>query len=121
MIDTIEHSKVPVRTAGPRVTECESRGATPDTPFDHVCSSLYVLRFSHPDWVAIQTQGQRGLEGTGRDQVPRHGQGEPADEAVVVIVGEGRGEVGLDLSKFSPLYPGWPGCHRNVRGPSPRR
>ena len=42
---------------------------------------VFELRFSHPDWVALQTR-QPGLEGTGRDHAARPGQGEPADAAV---------------------------------------
>jgi len=55
-----------------------------------------VLRFSHPDWVAMQTR-QRGLEGTGEIKLRDPRQGEPVDEAVAVIVGGVRAEECLNL------------------------
>src|SRR5438309_12097997 len=62
-----------------------------------VCSSrLIVLRFAHPDWVAMQTR-QSGLEGTGeirlRDLVKESLRMRPSR----IIVGEVRAEECLDL------------------------
>lgn len=67
---------------------------------------VYELRFSHPDWVAMQTR-QQGLEGTGeirlRDLVKESLRMRPSR----VIVGEVRAEECLDL--LLALNAGLPG------------
>src|SRR3954453_9495380 len=67
---------------------------------------VFELRFSHPDWVAMQTR-QRGLEGTGeiklRDLVKESLRMRPSR----VIVGEVRAEECLDL--LLALNAGLPG------------
>ncbi len=75
---------------------------------DRVVSAeeVYELRFTHPDWVALQTR-QRGLEGTGevrlRDLVKESLRMRPSR----VIVGEVRAEECLDL--LLALNAGLPG------------
>src|SRR6187200_3081215 len=63
---------------------------------------VYELRFTHPDWVALQTR-QQGLEGTGevrlRDLVKESLRMRPSR----VIVGEVRAEECLDLAKCPDL------------------
>ena len=72
-----------------------------------VCSSLlFVLRFQHPDWVAMQTR-QSGLEGTGEIKL-RH----LVKEALRmrpsrIVIGEVRAEECLDL--LLALNSGLPG------------
>jgi pilus assembly protein CpaF len=79
-----------------------------------VCSNaLFVLRFSHPDWVAMQTR-QRGLEGTGeiklRDLVKESLRMRPSR----VIVGEVRAEECLDLLlALNAGLPGMASLHAN--------
>src|SRR4051794_27904140 len=79
-----------------------------------VCSwLLFVLRFSHPDWVAMQTR-QRGLEGTGeiklRDLVKESLRMRPSR----VIVGEVRAEECLDLLlTLNAGLPGMASLHAN--------
>src|SRR4051794_34270802 len=79
-----------------------------------VCSwLLFVLRFSHPDWVAMQTR-QRGLEGTGeiklRDLVKESLRMRPSR----VIVGEVRAEECLDLLlALNAGLPGMASLHAN--------
>lgn len=76
-------------------------------PVPQVCSpSLFVLRFHHPDWVAMQTR-QSGLEGTGEIKL-RH----LVKEALRmrpsrIVVGEVRAEECLDL--LLALNSGLPG------------
>ena len=74
---------------------------------------VYELRFSHPDWVAMQTR-QRGLEGTGevrlRDLVKESLRMRPNR----VIVGEVRAEECLDLLlALNSGLPGMASLHAN--------
>jgi len=74
---------------------------------------LFVLRFSHPDWVAMQTR-QSGLEGTGeiklRDLVKESLRMRPSR----VIVGEVRAEECLDLLlALNSGLPGMASLHAN--------
>lgn len=63
---------------------------------------MFVLRFPHPDWVALQTR-QSGLEGTDevrlRELVKESLRMRPSR----IIVGEVRAEECLDLSKGRDL------------------
>ena len=47
---------------------------------------LFVLRFSHPDWVAMQTR-QAGLEGTGEIRAAGAREAGPADASVALVTG----------------------------------
>src|SRR3954449_2507189 len=100
-----------------------SRIRRPESPWGHlhwrgagkqVCSNaLFVLRFSHPDWVAMQTR-QHGLEGTGeiklRDLVKESLRMRPSR----VIVGEVRAEECLDLLlALNAGLPGMASLHAN--------
>ena len=72
-----------------------------------------MLRFSHPDWVALQTR-QKGLEGTGeirlRDLVKESLRMRPSR----VIVGEVRAEECLDLLlALNAGLPGMASLHAN--------
>src|SRR4051812_10554003 len=74
---------------------------------------VFELRFSHPDWVAMQTR-QRGLEGTGeiklRDLVKESLRMRPSR----VIVGEVRAEECLDLLlALNAGLPGMASLHAN--------
>ena len=74
---------------------------------------VYELRFSHPDWVAMQTR-QQGLEGTGeinlRDLVKESLRMRPSR----VIVGEVRAEECLDLLlALNAGLPGMASLHAN--------
>src|SRR4051794_31125655 len=74
---------------------------------------VYELRFSHPDWVAMQTR-QQGLEGTGeiklRDLVKESLRMRPSR----VIVGEVRAEECLDLLlSLNAGLPGMASLHAN--------
>jgi pilus assembly protein CpaF len=74
---------------------------------------VYELRFSHPDWVALQTR-QQGLEGTGevrlRDLVKESLRMRPSR----VIVGEVRSEECLDLLlALNAGLPGMASIHAN--------
>ena len=74
---------------------------------------VFELRFSHPDWVALQTR-QRGLEGTGeiklRDLVKESLRMRPSR----VIVGEVRAEECLDLLlALNAGLPGMASLHAN--------
>jgi pilus assembly protein CpaF len=74
---------------------------------------VFELRFSHPDWVAMQTR-QRGLEGTGevrlRDLVKESLRMRPSR----VIVGEVRSEECLDLLlALNAGLPGMASLHAN--------
>jgi pilus assembly protein CpaF len=82
---------------------------------DRVVSAeeVFELRFSHPDWVAMQTR-QRGLEGTGeiklRDLVKESLRMRPTR----VIVGEVRAEECLDLLlALNAGLPGMASLHAN--------
>ncbi len=94
---------------------------------DRVISAeeVYELRFSHPDWVALQTR-QLGLEGTGevrlRDLVKESLRMRPSR----IIVGEVRAEECLDLLlALNAGLPGMASLHANsARAPGdgpPRR
>jgi pilus assembly protein CpaF len=74
---------------------------------------VYELRFSHPDWVALQTR-QHGLEGTGevrlRDLVKESLRMRPSR----IIVGEVRAEECLDLLlALNAGLPGMASLHAN--------
>ena len=74
---------------------------------------VYELRFSHPDWVAMQTR-QQGLEGTGeirlRDLVKESLRMRPSR----IIVGEVRAEECLDLLlALNAGLPGMASLHAN--------
>lgn len=74
---------------------------------------VFELRFSHPDWVAMQTR-QRGLEGTGeitlRDLVKESLRMRPSR----VIVGEVRAQECLDLLlALNAGLPGMASLHAN--------
>ena len=82
---------------------------------DRVISAeeVFELRFSHPDWVALQTR-QKGLEGTGeirlRDLVKESLRMRPSR----VIVGEVRAEECLDLLlALNAGLPGMASLHAN--------
>ena len=79
---------------------------------------VFELRFSHPDWVAMQTR-QAGLEGTGeitlRDLVKESLRMRPTR----IIVGEVRAEECLDL--LLALNAGLPGMARCTPTPRGRR
>ncbi|MGH3371158.1 MAG: CpaF family protein, partial [Nocardioidaceae bacterium] len=82
---------------------------------DRVVSAeeVFELRFSHPDWVALQTR-QQGLEGTGevrlRDLVKESLRMRPSR----VIVGEVRAEECLDLLlALNAGLPGMASLHAN--------
>jgi pilus assembly protein CpaF len=82
---------------------------------DRVVSAeeVYELRFSHPDWVALQTR-QLGLEGTGevrlRDLVKESLRMRPSR----IIVGEVRAEECLDLLlALNAGLPGMASLHAN--------
>jgi pilus assembly protein CpaF len=74
---------------------------------------VFELRFSHPDWVAMQTR-QRGLEGTGeialRDLVKESLRMRPSR----IVVGEVRGAECLDLLlALNAGLPGMASLHAN--------
>jgi len=75
--------------------------------------TIYVLRFSHPDWVPLQTR-QVGLEGTGeirlRDLVKESLRMRPSR----LVVGEVRAEECLDLLlALNAGLPGMASMHAN--------
>ena len=80
---------------------------------------MFVLRFAHPDWVALQTR-QAGLEGTGeirlRELVKQSLRMRPSR----IIIGEVRAEECLDLLlALNAGLPGMTSLHANsARGAS---
>jgi pilus assembly protein CpaF len=77
------------------------------------CEEVFELRFSHPDWVALQTR-QVGLEGTGeirlRELVKQSLRMRPSR----IIVGEVRSEECLDLLlALNAGLPGMASIHAN--------
>jgi pilus assembly protein CpaF len=67
---------------------------------------VYVLRFTHPDWVPMQTR-QAGLEGTGEIRLRRLVKEALRMRPSRIVVGEVRGEECLDL--LLALNSGLPG------------
>ena len=82
--------------------------------FGSVCSPLlFVLRFNHPDWVAMQTR-QAGLEGTGEIKLRNLVKESLRMRPSRVIVGEVRAEECLDLLlALNSGLPGMASLHAN--------
>jgi pilus assembly protein CpaF len=70
------------------------------------CEEVYELRFSHPDWVAMQTR-QSGLEGTGEIKLRHLVKESLRMRPSRIVVGEVRSEEALDL--LLALNSGLPG------------
>jgi len=74
---------------------------------------VYVLRFSHPDWVALQTR-QAGLEGTGEIRLRHLVKESLRMRPSRIVVGEVRAEECLDLLlALNAGLPGMASLHAN--------
>ncbi|MBA2507376.1 MAG: CpaF family protein, partial [Nocardioidaceae bacterium] len=77
------------------------------------CEEVFELRFSHPDWVALQTR-QAGLEGTGEIRLRHLVRESLRMRPSRIVVGEVRGEECLDLLlALNAGLPGMASLHAN--------
>jgi len=77
------------------------------------CEEVFELRFSHPDWVALQTR-QAGLEGTGEIRLRHLVKESLRMRPSRIVVGEVRAEECLDLLlALNAGLPGMASLHAN--------